>query len=273
MTNFKKNTFVVLDLETTGLSARYGDRIVEIGALKVRGLEVVDRFHSLVDPQRPISYGAFLVNGISAEMVKGAPRAAEVLPRLMKFIGKAYVIGHNLRFDIGFLAQELALLGQTLDDDLKQLDTIRIARRLLPEAGRYSLAHLACYLGIETLQSHRAMADAELTFAVFRELLAIADRKDICDIEQLSCLCGGKTVVDERHLEKCFLLIQNAIASSQALRMTYLSPRTSALTQRTVQPVKITGSGFRAQLVGYCHLRKEERAFLLKRIVALMPIA
>jgi len=200
--------FVIFDLETTGLSPRYGDRMIEIAALKVNvplrrvsdgkgwalnlnALCPGERFSSLLNVDQAISYEAYQVNGITAGMLKTAPRADEILPEFLKFINQGCLIGHNVRFDLGFLTNELSLAGLMLEAT-HFLDTVRLARRVLPELRRYSLFNLAHALGVGRAQEHRAMSDVELTYDVFRNLLNVADRQDICTVEELIDVCGGR---------------------------------------------------------------------------------
>ncbi len=186
MKDFKNTEFVVLDVETTGLSPANGDRVIEVAALKVRDLCVVDRFHSLIDPERPLSYGAFLVNGITPEMLKDAPTAREVLPDLFDFLGKACLVGHNIRFDLGFLWQEVRLSGRDWGHKHQALDTVRLARWLIPELRHYRLQAVAYHLAIDEVQQHRAMADVELTWAIFSKMLEMAFRRDVSELSALA---------------------------------------------------------------------------------------
>ncbi len=174
MEKLKQKEFVIFDVETTGLSPANGDRIVEIAALKIKDLKPVARFHSLVDPERPICFAAFEVNGISEAMLDGAPRACEVLPNFLKFLGDATVIGHNISFDLNFLYNEMKLAGLERGQEIEAIDTIRLARRVLPQLKRYPLWLVAATLGIRENQKHRAMADVELTFEVFYRLVHLA---------------------------------------------------------------------------------------------------
>ena len=188
MKNFKNTEFVIVDVETTGLSPRFGDRIIEIAALKVKNLQPAERFVTFVDPQREISYGAFLVNRITPHMLKGAPKADTVMPEFLKFIGRTCLVGHNINFDLSFITYELGLLGLELGPRRTILDTLRLSRNLLPDLGSYALRSVSYALGVEQVQQHRAMADVEITCEVFRKLLEIADRRDICELEQLISL-------------------------------------------------------------------------------------
>ncbi len=186
LTALKETEFVIFDVETTGLYPAAGDRMVEVAALKVRGLKPVEEFHSFVDPQREISFGAALVNGISSQMLEGAPPAKEVIPRLLNFFRESYLIGHNIKFDLGFLYQEVSLAGLRLEKELWTIDTMRMARKLLPGLGRYPLWWVAQSLGIDTRQEHRAMADVYLTWDVFKKLLEVVFARDLNEIEFLS---------------------------------------------------------------------------------------
>ncbi len=177
--NIKLTEFVIFDVETTGLSPVDGDRIIEIAAAKVRGNEVVDKFYSLVNPQRSVPSQATLVNNITEEMLISAPLAADILPGLIQFIGGACVAGHNVRFDLNFLCYELALIGRRLHDYTPAVDTLKMARDLLPYLSNHKLAYLARSLGVVVNQTHRAMADVELTVAVFTRLMEMAGDRDL----------------------------------------------------------------------------------------------
>ncbi|MDP2653640.1 MAG: 3'-5' exonuclease [Candidatus Omnitrophota bacterium] len=169
--DLQNQELVFFDVETTGLSPGNGDRVVEIAALKVKGLKPVARFHSLVDPRRDISWGAFAVNRITPEMLRGAPVAGEVLPEFLDFWGGACLVGHHVRFDLGFLMSELSLSGLSCPSPVHAIDTVRLARSVMPGLDRYSLVSVAYALGVADSQRHRAMEDVELTFAIFRKLL------------------------------------------------------------------------------------------------------
>jgi DNA polymerase III epsilon subunit family exonuclease len=177
--NIKLTEFVIFDVETTGLSPVDGDRIVEIAAVKVKGNQVVDKFYSLVNPQRLVPAQATLVNNITNEMLQEAPVAADILPQMIHFIGGACVAGHNVRFDLNFLCYELALIGRRLNDQTPAVDTLKMARDLLPYLSNHKLAYLARSLGVVVDQTHRAMADVELTVAVFLRLMEMAGDKDL----------------------------------------------------------------------------------------------
>ena len=169
--------FVVFDVETTGLSPKYGDRIVEIAALKVCNQKIVDRFETLLDPQRMMPFGAFQVHGISDEILKGAPSAEKILPDFLEFIGDTVLVGHNIKFDMRFLNNELMLCGFPMLKKQWTIDTIKMARRIIPELGRYSLGVVAQFLEVDDSMQHRAMSDVVMTYKIFLELIRLAGKK------------------------------------------------------------------------------------------------
>ena len=177
--NIKLAEFVIFDVETTGLSPIEGDRIVEIAAVKVKGSVIVDKFYSLVNPKRSMPSQATLVNNITDDMLVSAPVAADVLPGMINFIGGACVAGHNVRFDLNFLCYELALINRRLNEQTPAVDTLKMARELLPYLSNHKLAYLARSLGVVVDQTHRAMADVELTVAVFLRLMEMAGDKNL----------------------------------------------------------------------------------------------
>jgi len=187
--SLRDEEFVIFDVETTGLSPVSGDRIVEIAALRMKNFLPIDKFHSLVNPERPISLGAYWVNGISEEMVADAPTAHRVLPRFLEFSEGACWVGHNVRFDLGFLTEELKRMDCQLEK-ITAIDTLKMARSLIPCLSSYSLASVASSLRVGYDQEHRAMADVEMTTSVFSRLLSMAEEKKIASLKLLSTLFG-----------------------------------------------------------------------------------
>ena len=157
-------TIVSLDLETTGLDPTK-DAIIEIGAVKFRGDSLQDEYSTLINPGRPIPPFVTHLTKITSAMVADAPTLSSQLATIVEFIGDAPILGHNVRFDIGFFRQQQALTINPL------LDTFDLASVLLPSAGRYSLGSLVAELGIDLPASHRALDDARATWAVYCALL------------------------------------------------------------------------------------------------------
>ncbi len=180
-------TFVVVDLETTG-AAPGADAITEIGALKMRGGELLGKFETLVNPGVPIPPMITVLTGITEAMVLPAPRIAEVLPSFLEFAGDAVVVGHNVRFDVGFLDAALSSHGYpTLANT--RVDTLALARRLLrDETPNFKLGTVARHLRVPTSPNHRAFADAEATAQVFHTLLERAATLGVLGLDDLVAL-------------------------------------------------------------------------------------
>ncbi|MFH1380060.1 MAG: 3'-5' exonuclease [bacterium] len=179
-----KNTLdslVILDVETTGLSPCLGDRVCEIGAVKVKNGRIVDTFHSLINPQRQISYGAYLVNGISQEMVDQAPTFREIALDFLLFIENTRIAAYNSWFDISFINSELNIAGEhhTLSNN-DYLDILIVARNLLPGLPGYSLSKVARSLKIKISAAHRALDDSILAWRVLKKIHTISSKTSTC---------------------------------------------------------------------------------------------
>ncbi|HJV66991.1 MAG TPA: exonuclease domain-containing protein [Geomonas sp.] len=155
-------SIVVLDFETTGLSPDYGDRVIEVGAVLIRGNRIVDRFQSLMNPGKRIS--SFIENytGITNEMLKSAPPVAEVMQRFAGFISDHHLVAHNASFDRRFLDSELRRIDRQRSQEFAC--SMLVSRRVYPEAPSHSLESLVNYKKLKTTGVyHRALADAEMT--------------------------------------------------------------------------------------------------------------
>ena len=151
---------VVLDFESTGLNTSAA-RIIEIGAVKLEKGTIVDQFEELVDPGEPLKPKIVEITGITDTMLSGRPKAAEMLPRLMEFIGDCPIAAHNSEFDAALLRAELKRLGKTFDNPV--LDTLTYARKLYPEMKSYKLKALCKHVGVSLKNAHRAVHDATAT--------------------------------------------------------------------------------------------------------------
>lgn len=261
--------FAIFDVETTGLDPRSGDRMIEIAALRYKNGRSSDSFSSLINPQREISPAAFEVNHISQAMVEGAPFAAIVIPQFLKFIGNSCLAGYNVGFDIGFLENELKLLGENLVSDTAIVDIIRMARRVIPNVRSYSLANISRHIGINNPQVHRALSDVELTAGVFSHLIAKLKSKGIDNFLQFYNLFGLNLSLTEDINNQRLAAIQRAIDLGVRLKIKYYSSSGAEVTEREVSPKEIRPEGKSKYLIGYCHLRKDERTFKINAILNL----
>ncbi|MBM7367079.1 DEDD exonuclease domain-containing protein [Gordonia hydrophobica] len=167
----RETTFVVVDLETTGGSAD-DDRITEIGAVKIRGGEVLGEFATLVDPGRTIPPQIVTLTGITTAMVYDAPRIEEVLPAFIEFARGSVLVAHNARFDMGFLRKNAARMKLPWEFTTS-LCTVVMARRVLSrqEAPSVKLSALAELFDVSVRPTHRALDDARATVDVFHRLI------------------------------------------------------------------------------------------------------
>jgi DNA polymerase III epsilon subunit family exonuclease len=149
---------VVIDVETTGTDPKLAD-LVEIAAVKVANGAIVDRWSTYVDPGRPIVGNQ--MHGITDDDVRGAPSPADAVRQALDFAGDAQIVGHNVGFDIGFV--EAALGDGTHIEQGRYLDTLVIAREGYPDLQNYKLETLSAFFGIDLIQVHRALPDAEAT--------------------------------------------------------------------------------------------------------------
>jgi DNA polymerase III subunit epsilon len=189
LTPLVDTTFVVVDLETTGLSPTR-DRITEVGAVRARGGEVEAELRTFVHPGQPIPAAVTAITGITDADVAGAPGADEVLPMLVDFIGGATLVAHNAPFDVGFITAAAAGMGLRLPR-FTVLDTAVLARRLIRDEVRdVRLATLARHFRAPTSPDHRALNDARATLHVLHGLIERAGSLGATSLEDLIALCG-----------------------------------------------------------------------------------
>ena len=178
-------TFVVVDLETTGGKSTE-DAITEIGAVKIRGGEVLGEFATLVDPGRPIPPYIVQLTGITTAMVYAAPKIEEVLPAFLEFASGAVLVAHNAGFDVGFL-KAAALQCELAWPRFQVLCTVKLARRVLgrDEAPSVKLSALAELFRVSTVPTHRALDDARATVDVLHALIERVGNQGVHSLTEL----------------------------------------------------------------------------------------
>jgi len=192
-------TFCVVDLETTGGSPARGSRITEVGAVKVRGGEIVGEFQTLVNPDELIPAYITVLTGITNQMVIEAPRIAEVLPSFLEFAHDTVLVAHNASFDVGFLksaARELQIPWPGFE----VVDTVFVARNALSrdEVRNVKLSTLAAHFGATTVPNHRALSDARATVDVLHALFERLGRMGVSTLEELSAFTSKVTPEQRR---------------------------------------------------------------------------
>jgi DNA polymerase III epsilon subunit family exonuclease len=264
----------VVDVETTGASAEWGDRVIEIGVVRVEGGTTVAEYQQLVDPQRRISRGITFLTGISQEMCEGQPTFQDIAPNVLELMRGAVVVGHNVRFDLSFLRKEFRKSGQNLHEVLgptQVMDTVRIARRRFGRGGN-GLQTLAPRLGIQPTAAHRALADAVTTAAVFDRLMEPVGGWELCLCDAIAHQGGPMGLAPLSTRESLLPLeLDEALESRKPVMMEYLDARDTR-THRVIDPIQVKRFKGELTLVAYCHLRQDRRTFKLERIVQLTRI-
>ena len=161
------NTFVALDIETTGLNPAE-DKIIEIGMAKISDGEIVDSYSTLVNPGIRISERITMITGITDDMVEGKPAITEIISDIVDFTKDMPILGHNVIFDYSFIKK--AAVNSGLDFKKSGIDTLKLSRRLLPEVPHKTLEYLCGYFGIDAGNSHRAYDDALSAMKLYEKL-------------------------------------------------------------------------------------------------------
>ena len=201
------DTYVVFDIETTGLS-KEKEMITEIGAVKVADGKIIDRFSTFVNPQRPISAEITKLTGITDDMVKDAPTIENVLPEFLKFCEDTVLVAHNASFDTGFIriAAERAGLGE-LHHTI--VDTLELSRALLPELNKHKLDIVCEHLGVTLNGHHRAVNDAEATAEVFIKFLDMLAEKKIFTLDEINVLASRTVNYKKLRAYHAIILVKN----------------------------------------------------------------
>ena len=175
--------YVAFDLETTGLFDDR-DKIIEIGAVVMQRGKEIDRFQTFVDPEQKLPQEIVDLTGITDDLLVGAPKIQEVLPKFLEFVGDKVLAAHNAKFDTGFIRKECERQG--LAYTLTASDTLVLAQQLMPELNRYKLDVVAKSLNLPSFQHHRASDDANICGLIFDQMLQRLEARDIHSLKQAS---------------------------------------------------------------------------------------
>jgi DNA polymerase III epsilon subunit family exonuclease len=264
---------VFLDVETTGASASYGDRVTEIALARFENGVCTKSWSQLLDPQRYISPGITALTGISSLMCAGQPLFKEIVPTLMEQTRGSILVGHNLPFDLSFLRDELARAGKSFNEFLAGthcVDTVRLARRLLGKRGN-ALQKLAVRFNIEVKTAHRALADCMTTQAVMNHILEGKGGLNVSLADALT-LQGGVLKMTELEPERALPVdLDEALSAKSPVKIIYLDAR-NARTERIIIPEELRKNAGELILVAHCTLRNDQRMFKVERIVELEKV-
>ena len=177
------DTYVVFDLETTGFSP-IKDKIIEIGAVKVERGKITERFSTFVNPKVPIPFQITQLTSITDQMVMDAPDIETVLPKFLTFVGDAVLVAHNASFDVGFIEQNCRY--QDIIPDFTSVDTVAMARILLPTLSKFKLNVVANALHISLENHHRAVDDAGATAEIFVKFVEMLRDQNVDSLRKLN---------------------------------------------------------------------------------------
>ena len=264
--------FAIFDVETTGLSPAYGHRICEVACQRLCDGQEVGRFEALVDPQRPISPGAFAVNRITPDLLAGAPPFAAVAAPLLALMEDAVLVAHNAAFDLGFLAAELDL-ARLPPPEGPVVDTLTLARRAY-RFPRNGLQAVAAALAVEAGTAHRAMGDVLTTSQVLERILwDLEARWRVTNLGQLLDFQGGSIPYPLPQPPPTDLplppTLAEALEARGAVQMRYVDARGQE-TRRLIRPLRVQEHRGLLYLTAYCHRAEALRTFRLDRVVELV---
>ena len=202
-------TFVVFDIETTGFSP-IKNRIIEIGAVKIKNGEIVERFSEFINPQVPIPYKITKLTSITDDMVIDAPTREVIIPKFVEFCEGAVLVGHNVGFDISFINQNCKDLG--IDADYTTVDTLWLSRYFFPLQAKHTLDAVAKTLNVVLEHHHRAVDDAECTALIFNKFIPMLQEQKAVTLTDVNIL-GKPTKEMIRHLRPnhCIILAKNTL--------------------------------------------------------------
>ena len=209
--------YVVFDIETTGFSP-VKNSIIEIGGVKVRDGVIVDRFSAFVNPKVPIPFEIEKLTGINDDMVLDAPPIEQVLPEFLVFCEDCVLVAHNAGFDVGFIKEKASGLG--IGADFTYLDTLALARTLLPEQSKHTLDAVAKTLGVSLENHHRAVDDAECTAEIFLHFVRMLEEKGIDRLSRINELGDmGTEAVSKLRQHHAIILAKNDLGRINLYRL------------------------------------------------------
>ena len=203
--------YVAFDLETTGLSSKK-DKIIEIGAVILKNGREVDRFQTFVDPERHLEPKIVELTGITEDMLKGAPKIEEVLPKFLEFCGDRVLVAHNSDFDTGFIRAEC--LRQGYEFTATALDTLILSQNLMPQLNKFKLDIVSNALSLPDFNHHRAADDAMTCGLIFHRFIEKLEELDIHDLQSINpamMKLRSKSRIGDRHARHIILFAKNQV--------------------------------------------------------------
>lgn len=214
-------SFVVFDIETTGFGPK-NDQIIEIGAVKVVNNEIVDNYSTFINPQIPIPANIVKLTSITDEMVADAKLIDEILPQFLEFCNGSVLVAHNAGFDTGFIKQKALDMG--IDTDFTVVDTLSLARLLIPGLKNYKLDVVADALDVSLESHHRAVDDAQCTAYIYIKLVNMLKEKGYEKLDSLNNMDRlSKDIVKKMHAYHAIILAKNIVGRTNLYKLVSMS--------------------------------------------------
>ena len=217
-------TYCVLDLETTGLSAKT-EKITEIGIMKIKNGEVLEKFCEFVNPEKPIPQKVQEVTNITDDMVADSPTIEELFPKVLEFIKGSVLVAHNAAFDIGFLKNVAKGLGYEFD--YTYVDTLPLARRLYPDLKKHKLGKIAEHLKIKVEVAHRALDDVDTTVKILNVMMEELKKRGATKVADIGTKCEDEKAKSEEYKKvrpyHAIILAKNYIGLRNLYKLVSLS--------------------------------------------------
>ncbi|HHW02818.1 MAG TPA: PolC-type DNA polymerase III [Thermoanaerobacterales bacterium] len=244
-------TFVVVDIETTGLSFE-SDEIIEIGAVKLKNGDIIDRFASFVKPSKPLPASIISLTGITNEMVSSAPPLKEVLASFITFLGDGIFVAHNAQFDSGFIRRDCEKLGLSFDN--KILDTLSLCQIIYKDLKNHRLDTVAKKLDIKMGNHHRAVDDANTAALILKELLNHIEKAGIKNISNINRIYNSNNGIVHLNSYHATILVKNRIGLKNLYKLVsrshldyfYRHPRIPKSLLKELREGLILGTGCQA---------------------------
>lgn len=268
--NLKDIDFVAFDLETTGLFP-ITSKIIEIGAVKFRNNEVIDKFQVLINPETDIPKETIEIHGINNDMVLLSPKIEDVIDEFLVFIENSVLIAHNAIFDASFISYNLISLKKEIPNNII-FDTKILANKLV-KIQSYRLSSLVDYFNIDHSVYHRALEDSNYCMKVFINLLNLIGDYDSLNLENI--IEYNKPVnfniisdiTEDMNFPEELRFIFESIKNNDLIKIIYKNSNGDIL-ERIIKPFNFIKLKGKIYLEAFCHLRNDKRTFKLKNIIS-----
>ncbi len=274
-TKLKDNTYVVFDVETTGFNAGLSDSIIEIGAVKIKDGEIIDRFEQLINPGRPLDLSIIEITSITDSMLEGKPNEENAVKRFKEFIEGSVLVAHNAKFDISML--EMAYYKYNLGKlENPVIDTLELSRTMDRDYSKHSLSALVKRYNIpfDEEHHHRADYDAEATGYIFNKMINKLNLQDIDTLNDLKKLCNDDEQYKFARSYHINLLALNKIGLKNLFKLisyanTYYMEKGSRIPKKVINEHReglLIGSGcYQGEIfINACRLNEESLIEFIK---------